>query len=109
MSIWSLKEDPIFGVQNIKFINQIFYPLFNLHQIHFKCLFLKSVSHLVVPNSATHGLQPTRLFCPWDFPGKDTGMVCHFLLQGIFLTQGSNLGLLHCRQALYQLSYQGSP
>ena len=66
-------------------------------------------SHSVMSDSATHGLQPTRLFCPWDFPGKDTGMVCHFLLQGIFLTQGSNLGLLHCRQALYQLSYQGSP
>ena len=46
--------------------------------------------------------------CPWDFPGKNTGVGCHFLLQGIFLTQGSNLGLLHCRQTLYRLSYQGS-
>ena len=35
------------------------------------------------------------LLCPWDFPGKNTGVRCHFLLQGIFLTQGSNLGLLH--------------
>ena len=35
-------------------------------------------------------------------------MDCHFLLQGIFLTQGSNPGLLHCRQALYRLSHQGS-
>ena len=34
---------------------------------------------------------------------------CHFLLQGIFLTQGSNLGLPHCRQILYHLSHQGSP
>ena len=34
-----------------------------------------------------HGLQPTRLLCPWDFPGKDTGMGCHFLLQGIFPTR----------------------
>ena len=41
-----------------------------------------------------HGLQPPRLLCPWDFPGKNTGVVCHFLLQGIFLTQGSNLCLL---------------
>ena len=41
-----------------------------------------------------HGLQPTRLLCPWDFPGKNTGVVCHLLLQGIFLTQGSNLCLL---------------
>ena len=38
---------------------------------------------------------PTRLFCPWDFPGKNTGMGCHFLLQGIFPTQGSNQRLLH--------------
>ena len=33
------------------------------------------------------GLYPTRLLCPWDFPGKNTGVDCHFLLQGIFLTQ----------------------
>ena len=36
-------------------------------------------------------------------------MGCHFLLQGIFLTQGSNPGVFHCRQILYHLSYQGSP
>ena len=54
-----------------------------------------------------HRLQPTRLLCPWDFPGKDTGVVCHLLLQGVFPTQGSNLGLLHCRQILYHLSYEG--
>ena len=50
----------------------------------------------VVSNSLwPHGLLPTRLLCPWNFPGKNTGMGCHFLLQGIFLTQGSNLCLLH--------------
>ena len=37
-----------------------------------------------------HGPQPTRVLCPWDFPGKNTGVGCHALLQGIFLTQGSN-------------------
>ena len=42
-------------------------------------------------------------------PGKNTGMGCHSLLQGIFATQGSNLGLPHCRQILYHLSQQGSP
>ena len=41
--------------------------------------------------------------------GQNAGVGCHALLQGIFLTQGSNLGLLHCKQILYQLSYQGSP
>ena len=51
----------------------------------------------------------TRLLQPWDFLGKSTGVGCHFLLQGIFLTQGSNPGLLHCRQMLYRLSHQGSP
>ena len=45
----------------------------------------------------------------WNFPGKDTGMCCHFLLQGIFPTQESNPGLWHCRQTLYHLSHQGSP
>ena len=54
-------------------------------------------------------LQPTRLLCPWDFPGNSTGVDCHFLLQGIFPTQGSNPGLPHCRQTLYRLSHQGSP
>ena len=49
------------------------------------------------------------LLCPWNFPGKSTGVGCHFLLQGIFLTQGSNTGLLHCRQTLYCLSHQRSP
>ena len=47
-----------------------------------------------------YGLQPARLLCPWDFPGNNTGVGCHFLLQGIFPTQGSNPGLLHCRQML---------
>ena len=56
-----------------------------------------------------YGLWPARLLCPWNFPGKNTGVDCHSLLQGIFLTQGLNLGLLHCRQILYGLSYQGSP
>ena len=64
----------------------------------------------VVPNSLRpHGLQPTSLLCPWDFPGKDTGVGRHFLLQGIFPTQGLNSGLLHCRQILYWLSNKGSP
>ena len=51
---------------------------------------------------------PTRLLHSWDFPGKRTGVGCHFLLKGIFLTQVSNRDLLHCRQILYLLSHQGS-
>ena len=51
-----------------------------------------------------HGLQPVRPLCPQDFPGKNIGVGCHALLQGIFPTQESNLHLLHllhCRTVLY--------
>ena len=49
------------------------------------------------------------LLHPWDFSGKSTRVGCHFLLQRIFPTQGSNPGLTHCKQTLYRLSHQGSP
>ena len=51
----------------------------------------------------------TELLCPWDFPGKNTGHCCHFLLQGIFLTQGSNLHLLYWQGDSLPLSHLGSP
>ena len=64
----------------------------------------------VVSNSLwPHRLKPTRLLCPWDFLGKNTRVGSYSLLQGIFPTQESNLGLLHHRQILYCLSHQGSP
>ena len=59
-----------------------------------------------------HALLPTRLLCPWDFPGKKTGVGCHFLLQGIFPTQGLNLGLLslvYWQVDYLLLSHHGSP
>ena len=50
------------------------------------------LSRSVIINSLqSHGLQPTRLLYPQSFPGKNIGAGCHFLLRGIFLTQGSNL------------------
>ena len=58
---------------------------------------------------ATPWTVPTRLLYPWDSLGKNTGVGCCSLLQGIFLTQGLNPGLLHCTQTLYCLSYQGIP
>ena len=61
------------------------------------CLDTKPYPALLRP----HRLQSTRLLCPWDFPGKNTRVGCHFLLQGIFPTQGLNLYLLLCRQILY--------
>ena len=48
-----------------------------------------------------HGLQTARFLCSWIFPGKNTAMGCHTLLQGIYPTQGSKLHLLHCRWGLY--------
>ena len=46
--------------------------------------------------------------CPWDFPGKSIGVGCHFLLQGIFLTQGWNLCLLHWQVDSLPLSHLGN-
>ena len=59
-------------------------------------LLAKSCLTLVTPRTVAH-----RLLCPWDFPGKNTRVGCHFLLQGIFFTQRSNPGLLHCRWIIY--------
>ena len=69
----------------------------------------KKKSNTFVQLLQTHGLSPARLLCPWDFSGKNTGVGCHFLLQGIFPTQESNWGLLHCRWFLYQLRHKGNP
>ena len=55
----------------------------------------------------TPGLQPSRLPCPWSFPGNNTGLGCHFPLQGLFLTQGSNPHLLHWQVGSLQTSHQG--
>ena len=54
-------------------------------------------------------LQPHGLYSPQNSPDQNTGVDSLSLLQGIFLTQGSNPGLLHCRQILYQLSHKKSP
>ena len=51
--------------------------------------------------------RPSSLLCSWNSPGKNTGGGSHSLLQRIFPTQGSNVGLSHCRQILYHLSHQG--
>ena len=54
-------------------------------------------------------LRPHGLYSPWTSPGQNNGVGSLPLLQGIFLTQESNWGLLHCRRILYQLNYQRSP
>ena len=62
-------------------------------------------NHSVLSNS----LQPCGLYSPWNSPGQNTGMGSLSLLQGIIPTQGSNPGLPHCRQVLYQLHHHRSP
>ena len=60
----------------------------------------KCACSVVSSSLQPHGLESDRLLCPWNFPGKSIGVGCHFLLLGIFLTQGwspSLLHLLHCR------------
>ena len=68
-----------------------------LQAISKKVLVAKSWLTLCDP----HGLKPARLLCPWDAPGKKTGVGCHALLQGIFPTQGLNPGLPRCRRILH--------
>ena len=66
------------------------------------------LSRQVVSDSCNTWTVARQASLPWDFPGKNTGVDCHVFLQGIFPTQESNPGLLHCRQILYRLSYEGS-
>ena len=73
--------------------------------LHLYCVHAKSLQKcLTLCNPSLPGSSVQE---PWDFPGKNTGMGCHAVLQGIFPTQGSKLGLLHCRQIIYCLSHQG--
>ena len=63
----------------------------------------------VLPDSLQHRrLQPTRPLCPWDSPGKNTGVGCHVILQGIFPIKGSNKRFLHWQADSSPLSHLGS-
>ena len=66
-----------------------------MHHIVKKVKSLSRVQLFATPWTVAH-----QALCPWDSPGKNTGVGCHFLLQGIFPTQGSKPGLPHCRQVL---------
>ena len=70
----------------------------------------KNVCHSAMSNSLqSPGLSSSKLLCPWNSPGKNTGVGSHSLLPGIFLMQGLNLHLLYCRQILCHPSHQESP
>ena len=64
---------------------------------------------VVLDSSRPHELLPTGLLCPWNSPGKNTGMGYQSLLQGIFPTRGSNPSFLCCRQTLDCLTHLQSP
>ena len=70
-----------------------------MHYMQICCCYL--VSELRLTFLRPYGLQSNRLLCPWDSPGRNTGMGCQALLQGIFPTQGLNLRLLHWQVILY--------
>ena len=71
------------------------------------CVHAKSLQSC--PTLRPYGVQPARLLCPWDSPGKNTGVGCHFLLEGIFPTQRSNLRLLHWQADSLSLAPPGKP
>ena len=93
----------LFNIQRAMFLIILILEIINITS----CVHASSVGSSSLP---PYVLQPARLLCPWDFPGKNTGVSCHFFLQRIFLTQISNphlLCLLHCRKILYHLSHRG--
>ena len=65
------------------------------------CVVVQSLNRVTSCSLRPHGLWPTRLLCPWDFPSKNTGEGSHFLLQGVFWTQGLNPCLLHWQVHFY--------
>ena len=96
------------------------YLLFTCHCISYRGFPGSSAGKESACNAGDLGLIPgwgrspggghgNPLLCPWDFPGKNTAVDCHFLLQGIFLTQGLNPCLLHWQANSLPLSHQGSP
>ena len=81
------------------YLSMLFTSLFRVETYHHHVI--KHLSHVVTKLLQScltlyypHELQPPRHLCQWGFPGKNTGVGCHSLLQGIFPTQGSNLSLL---------------
>ena len=76
----------------------------NAKGVKVKVKSLGRVQLFATPWTVAHEAPPSM-----RFSGKNTGLGCHFLLQGIFPTKGLNPGLPHCRQTLYHLSHQGSP
>ena len=84
----------------------IFYPI-SVKNLSNQCVHVCSVASVMFNFLQPHGLQPIRLLCPWNFLGQNTGVGCHFFLQGIFLPQQLNPYLLHWQAGSLLLSHQG--
>ena len=101
----------MFGQNNFIF-NAIFKEMTEVRKYPILLKILLAWSYLVAKSYLTllqpHGQQPTRLLCSRDFPGKNIGVGCHFLFQGMFPNQGSNPRLLHWQGDSLPLSLQGS-
>ena len=82
----------------------------NAQLFKYTCDILQDRAHERASRSGvSDALWPHELYSPWDSLGQNTWSGYLFLPQGIFLTQGSNPGLPHCKRILYQLSHKGSP
>ena len=83
-----------------------------LSRYYYSCAVLCSAVSVLPDSLQPYGLKPTRLPCPWDYPSKNTGVGCHFLLQGIFQIQGLNphlWQLLDWQADSLPRSHPGSP
>ena len=96
---WSLNDQEYYGAEHKIPMLFFFFNQCEVREVSQSCLTLCNPMVCSLSGSSVHGI----------FPGKTTGVGCHFLLQSIFQTQQSNLGLPNCKQILYHLSYQGSP
>ena len=80
-----------------------------IHSNYNPNMYMCSIDSVMSDTLLLHGLWPTRLLCPRDSPGKNTGVGCHSFFQVIFPTQGLNLCLLHWQVDSLPLSHLGRP
>ena len=97
-------DSPTSAVSTVQLTKALSHDEVSLEPQLFSCESLSPAQLFVTPWAVAH-----QAPLPMNSRGKNTGVGSHFLFQGIFLTQGSNLGLLHCRQILYHLSYREAP
>ena len=104
---WTLPLSPVTCTTGYSFALA---PSLNSFWSYFSTDLLQHTGHLLtqgVPVSVSYHFAFS--YCSWGFQGKNTEVVCHSLLQGVFPTLGSNPGLPHCMEILYLLSHQRSP